>query len=104
MKWWRYGSAAYQVAVRASIRAVALMSLTVGVSFARTPVAEVSAKAAELESLGWREVGRGDPWAVSYNKDVPEEDADPYADVRAVMGDYWMTADEMRDLRASTKS
>lgn len=77
------------------------MSLTAAVSFARMPLAEVSAKVAEIEALGWVEVGRGDPWAVSFRKEVPEEQADPEADLREVMGEYWMTADEIRALLAS---
>jgi hypothetical protein len=75
-----------------------LMSFTVGVSFARTPLAEVSEKVAAIEALGWHEISRGDPWAASFNKEVPEEANDPSAEVRAVMGDYWMTADEIREL------
>jgi hypothetical protein len=85
---------------------MALMSLTVSVSFARTPLAEVSAKAAELEALGWRELedGRGDPWAASFQKDVPEEDNDPEAEVRAVMGYAWVDADEIRALLEAARS
>lgn len=52
-------------------RGVALIPMTVGVSFARTPLHEVSAKVEEIEALGWRERedGRGDPWAASFVKD-----------------------------------
>lgn len=97
-KWCPRLSRAGQVSDPATIGAVALMGFIVGVSFARTPVAEVSAKAAEIEALGWREIDRADPWSISFRKDVPEEDADPTAEVRAVMGDYWLDADETRAL------
>jgi hypothetical protein len=81
-----------------------LVSFTVGVSFARTRLAEVSGKVAELEALGWRELGRGDPWAASFRKSVPEEDGDPTAEVRAVMGDAWMDDGEMRALLEAARS
>jgi hypothetical protein len=77
---------------------MALMSLTAGVSFVRTPVAKVTERAAAIEALGWREVGRGDPWVVSFQKDVPEEDSDPSAELREAMGEFWVTADEIREL------
>jgi hypothetical protein len=85
---------------------MALMSVSVAVSFARTPLAEVSAKAAELEALGWHEVedGRGDPWAATFRKNVPEQDNDPAAEVRAVMADAWVDADEMRALLEAARS
>jgi hypothetical protein len=36
----------------------------VGVSFAKTPLEEISAKVAQIKALGWEETGsRGDPWA-----------------------------------------
>jgi hypothetical protein len=75
----------------------------VGVSFARTPVAEISAKANVIQELGWREDKRGDPWVVAYRKAIPEGQ-DPEAEIRAVMGDYWLTADDIRDLLASADS
>jgi hypothetical protein len=73
------------------------MSMTVGVSLAQTPVAEVSERAAAIEALGWREVDRADPWAVIYQKDVPEDAPDPYGEVRAAMGDHWMTTDQIAE-------
>jgi hypothetical protein len=72
----------------------------VRVSFARTPVAEISAKANAIQELGWREDKRGDPWVVAYRKVIPGGQ-DPEAEIRAVMGDYWLTADDIRDLLAS---
>jgi hypothetical protein len=77
--------------------------MLVGVSFARTPVAEISAKANAIQELGWREDKRGDPWVVAYRK-VISEGHDPEAEIRAVMGDYWLTADDIRDLLASADS
>jgi hypothetical protein len=77
--------------------------MLVGVSFARTPVAEISAKANAIQELGWREDKRGDPWVVAYRK-VISEGQDPEAEIRAVMGDYWLTADDIRDLLASADS
>jgi hypothetical protein len=68
-------------------------------SFARTPLAEISGKAAKIEARGWEENGRGDPWAVSYRKDV--QDGDGEAALQKIMGDYWLTADEVRSLLAS---
>ena len=70
-----------------------------GVSFAKTPLAEISGKVAEIVALDWEETGRGDPWAVSFGKDF----SDPSgwkAELRAVMGDYWLTAEEIADARS----
>ncbi len=77
-----------------------MRSWVVAVSFARTPLEEISAKAAEIEALGWRERegGRGDPWAASFQKDLPEGEADPEVELRRVMGDYWLDADAFREL------
>jgi hypothetical protein len=61
------------------------------VSFAKTPLPEVSAKAAEIAALGWeeREDGRGDPWAAAYRRDFPEDNgADYEAELRDVMGGF----------------
>jgi hypothetical protein len=77
--------------------------MLVGVSFARTPITEISAKANAIQELGWREDKRGDPWVVAYRK-VISEGQDPEAEIRAVMGDYWLTADDIRDLLASADS
>jgi hypothetical protein len=71
--------------------------MLVRVSFARTPAAEISAKANAIQELGWREDKRGDPWVVAYRK-VVAEGQDPEAEIRAVMSDYWLTADDIRDL------
>jgi hypothetical protein len=71
-------------------------SLLIGVSFVKTPLAEISAKTAAIEALGWRPRDRGDPWVVSYFKDFATDLAASDAEVRAVMGDYWVDADAMR--------
>ncbi|MGD0272507.1 MAG: hypothetical protein ABSB96_02080 [Gaiellaceae bacterium] len=68
-----------------------------GVSFAKAPLDEISGKAAEILALGWKESGlRGDPWAVSFEKVFPDTTTDAEAELRAVMGDYWMTKDDQR--------
>ncbi len=77
--------------------------MLVRVSFARTPVAEISAKADAIRELGWREDKRGDPWVVAYRKVIPVGE-DPEAEIRAVMSDYWLTADDIRDLLDSADS
>jgi hypothetical protein len=46
---------------------------------------------------------RGDPWVVAYRKAIPEGQ-DREAEIRSVMGDYWLTADDIRDLLASADS
>jgi hypothetical protein len=70
-----------------------LKSFTIGVSFARTPLSELSAKVAGIEALGWAETGRGDPWVTLFRKDVPKSESDPAAEVRQAMGDYWVDED-----------
>ena len=88
---------------RAGVRSPSMTTFTqfAAGSFAKTPVSEVSAKAQEISALGWeeREDGRGDPWAVAYRKDFPEDEgADYEAELREVMGAYWVTAEEIRAL------
>jgi hypothetical protein len=78
-----------------------LRSWTVGVSFVRTPLAQISAKVEQIESLGWREYGRGDPWVATFQKDLPEEVRDVEAELRGAMGDYWLDADAIAEPRAS---
>lgn len=80
------------------------MTLIAAVSFARTPLQELSAKVEQIKALGWRERedGRGDPWAASFAKDVSEDEArNGEAELRAVMGDYWLDADAIKELLAS---
>jgi hypothetical protein len=78
--------------------------MVASVSFARTPLAEISAKVAELAAHGWREDpdGRGDPWAASFVKQFSEEQsADAERELREAMGDYWLDANAIRSLLAS---
>jgi hypothetical protein len=46
---------------------------------------------------------RGDPWVVAYRKVIPAGQ-DPEAEIRAVMSDYWLTAEDVRDLLVSADS
>lgn len=83
------------------------MTLIAAVSFARTPLEEISAKVEQIKALGWRESedGRGDPWASSFVKDVPRDQAsNADAELRAVMGDFWLDADAIKELRRATGS
>lgn len=68
-----------------------------GVSFVKAPLAEISGKVAEIIALGWEEVRRLDPWEVSFSKDFSDP-SDWKAELHAVMGDYWLTADEISEL------
>jgi hypothetical protein len=81
-----------------------VMPIHAAVSFARTPLEQISGKVAAIKALGWREREdvRGDPWAASFVKDFPEERAgDAERELREVMGDYWLDAAEIRSLLAS---
>lgn len=85
---------------------MAVMTMRVVVSFARTPLEEISSKVEEIKALGWeeREDSRGNPWAVAFVKDFPEEEIDEQvAEVRAVMGDYWLDKDAVRELNDAAR-
>jgi hypothetical protein len=67
-------------------------------------------KAAEIEARGWEEEDRGDPWVVQVRKSwgpgsalsalIPEgEGGTAEAELREIMGDYWLSADEIATLR-----
>ncbi len=61
------------------------------VSFERTPLLEVSVKAAAIDALGWREYARlPQRWIVRYEKVVAQADAPRGDELEAVMGDYWV--------------
>jgi hypothetical protein len=76
-----------------------MRSARIAVSLARVPLREISRKVEQLEALGWREDRRGDPWAASFVKDFPEgEDSAAEAEIRRVMGNYWVDAAETRAL------
>jgi hypothetical protein len=81
--------------------AMALKPIYASVSFARTPLSEIGRKVEELEALGWRQDDRrGDPWVVFFVKDFPEEAAgEATAELRSVIGDYWLEPEEIRLLR-----
>ena len=78
------------------------MTIFAAVSFARVPLDEITSKAAEIRAAGWSSgsvaESRGDPWAQTFSKVVPEEGDDPEAELRAIMGDYWLDADAVRNL------
>jgi hypothetical protein len=82
---------------------VVLVPVTAVVSFARTPLDEIAAKVEVIKARGWqeREDGRGDPWVASFVKHFPEGTGDVEAELRDVMGDYWLDADAIRALLAS---
>lgn len=85
---------------------MALMAFTAAVSFARTPLEEISGKVERIKALGWQECedGRGDPWAVSFVKQIAEEQAGhAEAELRTVMGEYWIDAAGIRELLASAR-
>jgi hypothetical protein len=81
---------------------MALMPVYASVSFARTPLSEIGRKVEEIKTLGWRQDDdrRDDPWAAVFVKNFAEEAAgEATVELRRVMGDYWLEAEEMRALR-----
>lgn len=77
-------------------------SFTIAVSFAKTPLNEITQKVVEIEALGWLDEDRGDPWVVAFVKKIPEGESEKAVElVRRIMGDYWVDADEIEDLLAS---
>jgi len=69
------------------------------VSFAETPLAEISTKAAELTSRGWvfDEQRKGDPWLVLLSKHFPTPPDDCETEIRDIMGNYWVDLDPTDD-------
>ena len=53
-----------------------MTSVRIPLSLARVPLHEISRKVEQLESLGWQEDGRGDPWSASFVRklDLVQED------------------------------
>ena len=49
-----------------------MKTMFAAVSFRNTPLDLIAEKQRQIEALGWREYGRGDPWVVKYEKDLPE--------------------------------
>jgi hypothetical protein len=72
------------------------------VSFADTPLEEMAPRANQILSLGWTIVDRGDPWVIFFAKHVDESGGEPEAELRDVMGDYWVDGAGMTKLLAST--
>lgn len=61
------------------------------VSFEKTPLLEVSVKAAAIEALGWHEYSRlPQRWIVKYEKVVAQADSPLADELASVMGDYWV--------------
>ena len=61
------------------------------VSFEATPLLEISAKAAAIEALGWREYDRlPHRWIVKYEKVGAHADRPPADELASVMGAYWV--------------
>ena len=80
-------------------------TLIASVSFARTPLDEISTRSEEIRALGWEEATgrRGDPWVVSYRKDFPRHQGEASdVELQTVMGDYWLDREEIKELLAST--
>ena len=69
------------------------------VSFARTPLEELSAKVEQITAFGWHECeGRGNPWVAKFAKDFARKEDASEAELRTVMGDYWVDTDRVREL------
>ena len=61
------------------------------VSFEKTPLLEISVKAAAIEALGWSEYARlPHRWIVKYEKVVAHADTPPGNELEDLMGDYWV--------------
>lgn len=74
-------------------------TIIAGVSFAKTPAAEITSKHEQILAVGWTEDDRGDPWVISYEKKVDDQRArDAERELRDIMGDYWIDADGIRAL------
>jgi hypothetical protein len=78
------------------------MTFIAGVCYANAPLERISAMHSEILARGWREEDRGDPWLAAYEKVIPEgEQAKAVAELRSVLGEYWLSDDEFRKLRDS---
>ncbi len=69
-----------------------LATLLNAVSFEKTPLVEISVKAAAIEALGWTEYDRlPHRWIVKYEKVVAQGDSHPAGnELEQLMGDYWV--------------
>jgi hypothetical protein len=80
-----------------------MKTMFAAVSFRNTPLDLIAEKQRQIEALGWREYGRGDPWVVKYEKDLPEgEDQGADPGLRRVMGNYWLSADDIASQHEET--
>ncbi len=74
-----------------------LTNLLTPVSFEKTPLVEISAKAAAIEALGWREYDRlPHRWIVKYEKVVAQGGSHTGdGELEMLMGDYWVDSAEI---------
>ena len=64
------------------------------VSFEKTPLLEISAKAEAIQALGWEEYDRlPQRWIVKYEKVVALSDTPADGELADVMGSYWVDPD-----------
>src|SRR6476661_6744211 len=84
----------------------AVRRMFAAVSFQNTPLDLIAEKQREIEALGWHEYDRADPWLVRYEKDFAEGEHHRGADaeLRRVMGDYWLSPDETASLHGETSA
>jgi hypothetical protein len=57
----------------------------------------------EILKLGWTAERRGDPWMIAFRKDFPGGTSVQHAEaeVKNVLGDYWVGAEDFDALRSS---
>ena len=66
------------------------------VSFYKVALLEIGPLANRIVEAGWEPVdGKGEPWAILVGKTFSEPTPDPEAELREIMGDYWMTGEEI---------
>ena len=68
------------------------------VSFAKVPLNEIGEKANAILQSGWtgEVTRRGDPWVQVVAKSFPGSEKDPEAELRAIMGEYWLAPEGIR--------
>lgn len=72
-------------------------NLLTAVSFEKTPLIEVSVKAAAIDALGWHEYARlPHRWIVKYEKIVAQTDTPVGDELEMVMGDYWVDPSDLQ--------
>jgi hypothetical protein len=70
------------------------------VSFMKTPLLEISTKGNAILSAGWEFVeAKPHLWIASFSKDFPiaTKAAEAEKEIQAIMGEYYMSADEMNE-------